>query len=96
MFADLKAGPLAHLPSKSFNANGAWLALATMAFNLTRAPGVTAGGRYRRAQTAGLRAPLIHTPPPVAPPARAPPRRRREAASLQRRQRWLWTAIMTT
>lgn len=32
---DLKAGPLAHLPSGSFNANGAWLACATLAQNLT-------------------------------------------------------------
>ncbi len=45
VFADLKAGPLAHLPSKSFNANGAWLAITTIAFNLTRAVGVAAGGR---------------------------------------------------
>lgn len=61
---------LAHLPSKSFNANGAWLALATMAFNLTRALGVTAGGRYRRAETATIRAHLIHTPARVATSAR--------------------------
>ncbi len=46
VFADLKAGPLAHLPSKSFTANSAWLAIATIAFNLTRALGVSAGGRY--------------------------------------------------
>ncbi len=38
VFADLKAGPLAHLPSKSFNANAAWLAIATIAFNLTPRP----------------------------------------------------------
>ena len=44
VFAELKAGPLAHMPSKSFNANGAWLAIATVAFNLTRALGVIADG----------------------------------------------------
>jgi len=37
--ADLRAGPLAHLPSSSFSANGAWLVLAAIAFNLTRAAG---------------------------------------------------------
>ena len=33
---DLKAGPLAHLPSGSFAANGAWLACAVLAHNLIR------------------------------------------------------------
>ena len=33
VIADLKAGPLAHLPSGVFTANAAWLALATIAFN---------------------------------------------------------------
>ena len=42
VIADLKNGPLAHLPSGRFNANGAWLVLATMAFNLTRAAGTLA------------------------------------------------------
>ncbi|HEY3086592.1 MAG TPA: hypothetical protein VGJ59_00830 [Jatrophihabitantaceae bacterium] len=37
VIADLKNGPLAHLPSGRFNANGAWLVLAAMAFNLSRA-----------------------------------------------------------
>ena len=36
VIADLKSGPLAHLPSGSFAANSAWLVLAAMAFNLTR------------------------------------------------------------
>jgi hypothetical protein len=34
--ADLKNSALAHLPSGKFTANAAWLALAVMAFNLTR------------------------------------------------------------
>ena len=96
VFADLKAGPLAHLPSKSFNANAAWLAIATMAFNLTRALGVTAGGRYARAETATIRAQLIHTPARIATSARRVrlhlPTRWPWAASWQR----LWTTIMTT
>ena len=37
VIADLKAGPLAHLPSGRFQANAAWLVAATIAFNLTRA-----------------------------------------------------------
>ena len=35
--ADLKNSALAHLPSGKFNANAAWLVLAVIAFNLTRA-----------------------------------------------------------
>src|SRR5665647_3100893 len=37
VIADLKDGPLAHAPSGKFTANSAWLALAAIAFNLTRA-----------------------------------------------------------
>jgi hypothetical protein len=37
VIADLKNGPLAHLPSGRFAANAAWLACATIAYNLTRA-----------------------------------------------------------
>ncbi len=33
---DLKAGPLAHMPSSSFPANGAWLQCAVLAHNLIR------------------------------------------------------------
>lgn len=33
---DLKAGPLAHLPSGSFHANSAWLQCAVLAHNLLR------------------------------------------------------------
>jgi hypothetical protein len=37
VIADLKASALAQLPSGSFAANSAWLVLAAIAFNLTRA-----------------------------------------------------------
>ena len=40
VFADLTDGPLAHAPSGLFAANAAWLALAAIAHNLTRAAGV--------------------------------------------------------
>ena len=59
VIADLKGGPLAHLPSGNFMANSGWLVLAAMAFNLTRAVGVTAGGRHRTAITATIRSQLI-------------------------------------
>ena len=41
--ADLKDSALAHLPSKSFPANAAWLVLAVIAFNLTRAAAALSG-----------------------------------------------------
>ena len=42
VIADLKNGPLAHLPSGRFWANSAWLVCAAIAFNLTRAAGALA------------------------------------------------------
>ena len=47
--ADLKSGPLAHCPSSSFPANSAWLVLAAIAFNLTRAAGATASVFHAKA-----------------------------------------------
>jgi hypothetical protein len=60
VIADLKNGPLAHLPPGNFMANSGWLVLAAMAFNLTRAVGVLAGGRHKKAVTATIRAHLIN------------------------------------
>ena len=57
--ADLKNGPLAHLPSGSFAANSAWLVLAAMAFNLTRAAGALASTFHAKATTATIRRQLI-------------------------------------
>ena len=96
VFADLKAGPLAHLPSKRFPANAAWLALATIAFSLTRAIGVAAGGNFTRAENATVRARLINTPARISRSAR------RQHLHLPTRWPWAhhwgraWTAIMTT
>ncbi|MEO7377786.1 MAG: IS1380 family transposase [Nakamurella sp.] len=59
VIADLKNGPLAHLPSGSFAANSAWLVLAAMAFNLTRAVGALASVFHAKAATATIRAQLI-------------------------------------
>ena len=96
VIADLKAGPLAHLPSGRFQANAAWLAAATIAFNLTRAIGVAAGGRFAKAEGATVRARVINVP------ARVSRSGRRQCLHLPRRWPWaehwqtLWTAVMTT
>jgi hypothetical protein len=66
VIAELKNGPLAHLPSGVFAANAAWLVCAAISHNLTRAAGVLAGGTHTRARTQTLRARLIHTPARVA------------------------------
>ena len=69
--ADLKNSALAHLPSKSFAANSAWLVHAVMAFNLTRAAAtLTAQRRLARATTATVRRALVHVPARVATSAR--------------------------
>ena len=70
--ADLKAGPLAHLPSGVFTANSAWLVLAVIAFNLTRAASLIAdrGGPLARATTATIRRTLISVPARLARTAR--------------------------
>jgi Transposase DDE domain group 1 len=70
VIADLKAGPLAHLPSGSFAANSAWLVLAAIAFNLTRAAGVLASSFHAKATTATIRAQLISVPARLARSAR--------------------------
>jgi hypothetical protein len=68
--ADLKHGPLAHLPSGSFTANSAWLVLAAIAFNLTRATGCLASAFHTRATTGTIRAQLINVPARLARSAR--------------------------
>jgi hypothetical protein len=52
-------------------ANSAWLALAVIAFNLTRAAGTLAGGRFARATTGTSRRTLISVPARVASSARS-------------------------
>jgi hypothetical protein len=68
--ADLKNGPLAHMPSGKFAANSAWLVLATMAFNLTRAAGALASPFHAKATTATIRTQLINVPARLARSAR--------------------------
>jgi hypothetical protein len=68
--ADLKASALAHLPSGAFQANNAWLTLAAIAHNLTRAAGVAASAVHAKAETATIREQLIQVPARIARTAR--------------------------
>jgi len=70
VIADLKAGPLAHLPSASFNANSAWLVCAAIAFNLTRASGCLASTFHAHARTTTIRTHLVNVPGRIASSAR--------------------------
>ena len=68
--ADLKGSALANLPSGSFSANSAWLVLAAIAFNLTRAAGTIASVFHAKATTATIRRQLITVPGRLARSAR--------------------------
>ena len=59
VFADWTDGPLAHLPSGSFPANAAWLALAAISHNLLRAAACLASLACGKARGATLRRDLI-------------------------------------
>jgi hypothetical protein len=92
VIADVKGGPLAHMPSGSFSANGAWTVLAAIAFNLTRAAGVLASTFHAKARTATIRAQLI------AVPARLARSARRLRMHLPRDWPWedAWTELFTS
>lgn len=68
--ADLKNSALAHLPSGVFTANAAWLVLAVIAFNLTRAAATIAGTGLGKATTATIRHKLVTIPARIASSAR--------------------------
>jgi hypothetical protein len=89
--ADLKNSALAHLPSGVFTANAAWLVLAVIAFNLTRAAGTIAAPELARATTATLRRKLVAIPARVATSAR------RVTLHLPRNWPWetAWTQLIT-
>ena len=76
VIAELKNGPLAHLPSGVFTANAAWLVCAAIAHNLTRAAGALAGGRHARSPHRDHAHPADPHPGPDralrAPPGPAP------------------------
>ncbi len=85
--ADLKGSALAHLPSSSFAANSAWLVLAVIAFNLTRAAGSLAAPDLAKATTSTLRRNLITVPARVASSARR--------VTLHLPQAWPWEIAWT-
>jgi len=69
--ADLKNSALAHLPSGKFTANAAWLVLAVIAFNLTRAAATMTGEpALAKSTTATIRRKLVTVPARVASSAR--------------------------
>jgi hypothetical protein len=84
---DLKGATLAHLPSGVFTANAAWLVLAVIAFNLTRAAGTLAAPELARATTATLRRRLITVPARVATSARR--------STLHLPRAWFWQTAWT-
>jgi hypothetical protein len=70
VFSDLEAGPLGHLPSGRFQANAAWLTLAAISYNLTRATGTLADRLHAKATSATIRRNLINIPARIATSAR--------------------------
>ena len=86
--ADLKNSALAHLPSGKFTANAAWLVLAVIAFNLTRAAATLTGEtKLAKATTATIRRQLIAVPARVASSARR--------IVLHLPQAWPWETAWT-
>ena len=86
--ADLKNSALAHLPSGKFTANAAWLVLAVMAFNLTRAAATLVGTSMAKATTATIRRKLVHVPARIASSARR--------LTLHLPTAWPWENAWTT
>ena len=70
VIAELKAGPLAHLPSGKFTANAAWLVLAAISHNLLRAAAALAGPGQAATTTPTIRRRLITVPARVVRSAR--------------------------
>ena len=87
VIADLKNGPLAHLPCRRFAANSAWLVLATIAFNLTRAAGCLTSAFHAKATTATVRTQLIDVPARITRSARK--------STLRIPQHWPWASAWT-
>jgi hypothetical protein len=85
--ADLKNSALAHLPSGRFPANAAWLVLAVMAFNLTRAAATLTGPQLAKATTGTIRRRLISVPARIATSARR--------LTLHLPQAWPWQPAWT-
>jgi hypothetical protein len=86
--AELKSAGLGHLPSGRFMANAAWLALAVIAHNLSRAVGLFAGGTLHRATATTLRRAVFTMPGRLVRSGR----RRR----LRLPANWPWADAFTT
>lgn len=72
VFSDLIDGPLTHMPSGRFAANGAWILCAAIAHNLLRATATLAGGRHAVARGATVRRKIVNIPARLARPQRRP------------------------
>lgn len=81
VIAELKDGPLAHLPSGKYAANAAWVACAAIAFNIARASAVAA--ELPKIRWASLRRKIINIPARIASTSRR--------LDLHLPQRWPWT-----
>ncbi|MFD8079989.1 transposase [Streptomyces sp. NPDC059718] len=66
VFADLEDSALGHLPSGKFTATAAWLTLAALAHNLTRALGTLASAFHAKARVGTIRRHLIAVPARLA------------------------------
>ena len=90
VIAELKDGPLAHLPSGNYAANAAWVAFAALSFNLARAASIAAG--MVTARWATLRRRIITVP------ARLAATGRRLVLHLPARWPWApaWAALWAT
>jgi hypothetical protein len=90
VIAELKDGPLAHLPSGQYAANAAWVSCAVIAFNLARAGAVAAG--HAKVRWASLRTKIINVPARIAATGR------RLIMHLPTRWPWAtgWTRLWTT
>jgi hypothetical protein len=90
VIAELKDGPLAHLPSGKYAANAAWVSCAIIAFNLARAAAVAAD--LAKARWATLRTRIINVPARLAATAR------RLVLHLPSNWRWMsgWESLWAT
>ncbi len=93
LFAELIDGPLAHLPSRRFNANNAWLTCIGIAHNLTRALGVLAGAGMVLARAATIRRRLIRIAGSISRHARTTILHLSEQWPWQYQWQQLWTTV---
>jgi hypothetical protein len=92
VLADVIDGPVAHMPSGHFAANGAWAICAAITHNLLRAAGTLASPHHASARGATLRRQLVAVPARLAMP------QRRRVLHLPTHWPWAaqWTALWRT